>query len=292
MILATAVACVIASPLQAQTTAPAPATSAAAPVQTAATVTTQDAAPPPAGAPNADDLARQLANPVARLISVPFQNNIDYGIGLTDTYRYTLNVQPVIPISINADWNLITRTIMPIVSAGSPAPGVEGATGFGDIVQSFFFSPMRPVGGMIIGVGPAFMYATATDDILGTGKWAAGPSVVVLRQTGAVTVGTLVNHLKAFAGDDARGDVNATFLNPFFTYITRTKTTFAVSPELTYDWEGSQWIAPINFTVSQLLLVGGRPISVSAGVRTYLDAPAGGPEWGVRFGVTLLFPRR
>ena len=152
IILATAVACVVASPVHAQDTAPQLAEAAA----------------------SADDLALQLANPVANLISVPLQNNIDYGIGLTDTYRYTLNVQPVIPFSVSTDWNVITRTIMPIVSAGSPAPGVDGATGFGDIVQSFFFSPKRPVGGMIIGVGPALMYATATDDLLGTGKWAAG----------------------------------------------------------------------------------------------------------------------
>ena len=260
---------------------------------TTSPLSAQDTAPQlAAAAATADDLALQLANPVANLISVPLQNNIDYGIGLTDTYRYTLNVQPVIPFSVSTDWNVITRTIMPIVSAGSPAPGVDGATGFGDIVQSFFFSPKRPVGGMIIGVGPALMYATATDDLLGTGKWAAGPTVVVLKQMGPLTAGTLVNHLKAYAGDDARGDVNATFINPFVSYITRTKTTFAVSPELTYDWEGSQWIAPINFSVSQLLLVGRRPISVFAGVRAYAEAPTGGPEWGVRFGVTLLFPRR
>jgi len=291
IILATAVACVVASPLHAQTGTSAPA-QAPAPAASAP-VAGQDAPADPYAAPGSpEELALQLANPVASLISLPMQNNIDYGIGLTDTHRYTLNVQPVIPFSLNADWNLITRTIMPIVSAGSPAPGVEGATGFGDIVQSFFFSPQRPVGGMIIGVGPALMYATATDDILGTGKWAAGPTVVVLRQTGPLTVGALVNHLKAYAGDDARSDVNATFINPFLTYLTRTKTTFAVSPELTYDWEGSQWIAPINFTVSQLLLVGRRPISVFAGVRVYADAPPLGPEWGVRFGVTLLFPRR
>jgi hypothetical protein len=270
LILATAIACAVASPLPAQ-----------------------DAAPKLAeAAVSADDLALQLANPVASLISVPLQNNIDYGIGLTDTYRYTLNVQPVIPFAVSTDWNMITRTIMPIVSAGSPAPGVEGATGFGDIVQSFFFSPKRPVGGMIIGVGPALMYATATDDILGTGKWAAGPTVVVLKQRGAVTVGTLVNHLKAYAGDDARNDVNATFINPFVSYLLPSKTTLSLSPELTYDWENEQWIAPINFVVSQLLIVGKRPISVFVGVRGYAEAPPRGPEWGVRFGVTLLFPKR
>jgi len=248
----------------------------------------------PAGAPapgSAEELALKLANPVASLISVPLQNNIDYGIGPNETHRYTLNVQPVIPFSMNADWNLITRTIMPIIDAGSPAPGIAGATGFGDIVQSFFFSPKKPVGGMIVGFGPALMYATATDDLLGTGKWAVGPTVVALKQRGALTIGVLGNHLKAYAGDDSRADVNATFVNPFVSYITKTKTTFGISPELTYDWESEQLIAPINLTVSQLLLINKKPISVGGGVRFYAEGPSGGPEWGLRFVVTLLFPK-
>ena len=264
--------------------------------QVAATAAAPQAAAlaPPASAPaanSADELALKLANPVANLISVPLQSNIDFGIGPSETYRYTLNVQPVIPFSVGENLNLITRTIMPIASEGSPAPGADGATGLGDIVQSFFISPKKPLGGMIIGVGPALMYASATDDLLGAGKWAAGPTAVVLKQMGSTTVGALVNHLKAFAGDDARSDVNATFLNPFVSYLTKTKTTFSFSPELTYDWESGQWVAPLNFSVAQLLVVGKKPISVSGGVRVYAATPDFGPKWGLRFGVTLLVPK-
>jgi hypothetical protein len=114
---------------------------------------------------------------------------------------------------------------------------------------------------------------------------------VALKQRGPLTIGVLVNHLKAYAGDDTRADVNATFVNPFVSYITKTKTTFGISPELTYDWAGEQLIAPINFTVSQLLLINRKPISVGGGVRFYAEGPSGGPEWGLRFAVTLLFPK-
>lgn len=245
-------------------------------------------------APDSDSeaLAKQLANPVASLISVPFQNNWDFGIGVNDASRYTLNFQPVTPFAINDDYNLIVRTIVPIIDAESPAPGIPNASGLGDIVQTFFVSPVDKIGGdWILGVGPAFLYPSASSDFLGLDKWGAGPSVVALRQDGPWTSGILVNHLWSFAGDSQRSDVDATFLNPFLTYITDSSTTFALSPELTYDWERDQWNAPINFVVSQLLKVGDQPIQLGLGARYYADGPAGGPEWGIRANLVLLFAK-
>lgn len=239
------------------------------------------------------DLARQLANPVANLISVPLQNNLDFGIGPDDATRYTLNVQPVIPFELNEDWNLITRTILPVINAESPAPGVPSAAGLGDVVQSFFLSPKEPVGGWILGGGPVFLWPTATDDLLGAGQWGAGPTVVALQQQGHWTYGGLINHIWSYAEADSddRSEVSATFLNPFVSYITDTKTTFTLSPELTYDWENEQWLAPINLVVSQLFTVGKQPIQVALGGRHYAEGPDGGPEWGLRFNIVLLFPK-
>lgn len=238
------------------------------------------------------DLAKQLANPVASLISVPFQANWDFGIGPYDATRFTLNVQPVVPLSMSDDWNLIIRTILPVIDAEAPAPGLDDASGLGDTVQSFFFSPKDPVGGWILAVGPVALWPTATDDTLGSEKWGAGPTALALRQTGPWTYGALVNHLWSYAGEDERADVSATFLQPFVSYITQTKTTFTLSVESAYDWQQEQWNVPLNFIVSQLFKVGGRPLQAFFGGRCYLEGPDGGTEWGIRTGFTLLFPAR
>ena len=238
-----------------------------------------------------EELAKKLQNPIANLISVPVQNNWDFGIGPEHAMRYTANVQPVIPFSLTSDWNLITRTILPIIHAESPVAGGREATGLGDIVQSFFFSPSAPVGGWVAGAGPVLLYPSASDDLLGAEKWGAGPTAVVLQQRSGWTYGALANHLWSFAGEDERDDVNATFLQPFVSYTTKTFTTFGINTESTYDWEHSQWTIPLNPSVTQLLKLAGQPISFAFGVRHYVEAPSGGPDWGLRFVVTLLFPK-
>jgi len=239
----------------------------------------------------AADLAKQLANPVASLISVPFQANWDDGIGPNDAYRFTVNVQPVIPVSLNDDWNLIIRTIMPVIDAESPAPGIDDASGLGDITQSFFFSPKQPVHGWILAAGPVVLWPTATDDLLGNDQLGVGPTALALKQEGPWTYGALVNHIWSVEGDGNHDDVNATFLQPFCSYITPSKTTFTLNSESTYDWTHDQWTIPVNFVVSQLVKIGRHPVQFFAGARWYVESPDGGPEWGLRAGVTLLFPK-
>ena len=240
----------------------------------------------------AEELAKKLQNPVASLISVPMQSNWDFGIGSANAMRYTLNVQPVIPFSLTPDWNLITRTIVPVIHAESPVAGGDNTFGLGDIVQSFFVSPSAPTGrGWIWGAGPVLLYPSATDEALGGEKWGAGPTAVLLKQDSGWTYGMLANHLWSFAGTSGRAEVNATLLQPFISYTTKTYTTFGLNTESTYDWTNQQWTVPLNLTVSQMLKLGGQPIQLQVGGRTYLDRPTGGPEWGLRFGVTLLFPK-
>lgn len=218
----------------------------------------------PAAAQQEAELAKKLQNPVADLISVPLQNNWDFGIGPANAMRYTLNVQPVIPFSLNSNWNLITRTIMPVVHAESPIKGGRDKSGLGDILQSFFLSPKAPVRGWIMGVGPVFLYPSATDVVLGGEKWGGGPTAVILRQESGWTYGMLANQLWSFAGTDRRQDVNATFLQPFLAYTTKTYTTFTFNTETTYDWENEQGTVPLNWMVSQLLRLGGQPLQFQA----------------------------
>jgi len=170
---------------------------------------------------NEDSLAQKLQNPVANLISVPIQNNWDFGIGSANAMRYTANVQPVIPFKLNDDLNLITRTIVPIIHAESPVAGGSSISGMGDIVQSFFLSPAKPTAsGIIWGAGPVFLYPSASDNRLGTEKFGLGPTAVLLRQQGPWTYGGLVNHIWSVTGNKQRSDVSATFLNPFLSYTT------------------------------------------------------------------------
>jgi hypothetical protein len=238
------------------------------------------------------ELAKKLQNPIADLISVPLQNNWDFGIGPADAMKYTVNIQPVIPVSLSTEWNLIIRTIMPVIYAESPVPGGDSTAGFGDITQSFFFSPKAPTrGGWIWGVGPVFLYPTASDRALGLGEFGLGPTAVALKQEHGWTYGMLINHIWSVAGNGNRDDVSATFMQPFLTYTTKTFTTFGVNTETTYDWEHHQGTVPINWFAQQLLKIGKLPVAFQVGVRYYAEKPEGGPDWGLRFATTLLFPK-
>jgi hypothetical protein len=237
------------------------------------------------------ELGQELSNPVANLISLPLMSVTDFGVGPANSIRSTLNIQPVIPINLNKDWNLITRTILPLVYAQAASADRSDASGMGDILQSFLVSPINQVGGWIMGGGPILLYPTATDNALGGGKWAAGPTIIALKQQNGWTYGLYANHMWSYAGSNSRNDIDASFLQTFIAYQTPTFTSFAASTDSTYDWKSRQWIVPINLTASQMLMVDGRPISLRVGGVVYAEKPADGPDWGLRFAVTFIFPR-
>jgi hypothetical protein len=251
----------------------------------------------PAAAQDEDkaaELAKKLSNPISSLISVPIQANYDEGIGPDgEGSMWRINVQPVIPFSLNEEWNLITRTIVPIIDQQDvPLRGMSDS-GLGDITASQFFSPKAPTaGGWIWGAGPVWLLPTASDDTLGSEKFGIGPTIVALKQVGPWTYGALANHIWSVAGDDDRDDVSATFLQPFLSYITKTKTTLSLNVESTYDWEAEEWSIPINFGAYQLLKMGKLPVQLGGGVRYWADSPDYGPEgWGARLQFTFLFPK-
>jgi len=243
---------------------------------------------------HAAELAKKLANPVASLISVPVQYNYDeYGGANEGAAVSTLNIQPVIPFSLNEDWNLITRTIVPLIDRQDFPLAAMNESGLGDIVASQFFSPKSPTaGGWIWGVGPVELLPTATDEVLGGERWGLGPTAVALKQSGPWTVGFLTNHIWSVAGDSDRDDVNATFLQPFVSYVTKTKTTIGLNTESTYDWVNDQWSVPVIAQVAQLFKVGSQILQLAVGAKYWAESPDNGPEdWGLRVQLTFLFPK-
>jgi hypothetical protein len=239
-------------------------------------------------------LAKKLSNPIAALISLPMQYNYDSDIGTDDRgSRSTLNIQPVIPFSISENWNLISRTILPVIDQQDIFTQGQSQTGIGDVVQSLFFSPKAPTSsGWIWGAGPVVLLPTGSDTKLSADKFGLGPTAVALKQDGPWTYGGLANHIVSVGGPSDRADISATFLQPFLSYNTKTATTFSLNTESTYDWKSKQWAIPVNANVSQMIKIGDQLFSLGVGVRYWLKSTDNGPEGvGLRLSFTMLFPK-
>jgi len=251
-------------------------------------------ATPPVWAQHDDaELAKKTQNPVADLISVPFQNNVNFGVGPHDDVQYILNIQPVIPFKLTENWNLISRTIVPLIYQPELAPGVGEVFGLGDIQESLFLSPAKP-GKVIWGLGPIFQFPTATDDSLGQGKWGAGPTAVALTVHGPWVLGALVNNVWSFAGDSDRRDVNQMLLQPFVNYNLPDAWYVVTAPIITADWEADgddRWTVPIGAGVGKIVRLGKLPVNAQASAYYNVIRPDNAAEWQLRIQIQLLFPR-
>ena len=252
----------------------------------------------PAGDPeskSAEELAKETQNPVANLISVPCQNNFNFGLGPNDVTQWVLNVQPVIPIPLNKDWNLITRTIMPIINQPSPATGIPSAFGLGDINPSLFLSPANS-GKLIWGAGPTLTFPTATASVLGDGKWQAGPSLVLLTMPGHWVIGALANNQWSYAGW-GKNNVNALLVQPFINYNFPDGWYVATSPIITANWvaaSDNRWTLPIGGGIGKIFKFDHKfpPINLQLQAFDNVVRPhQGGADWQLRFQVQFLFPR-
>lgn len=243
-------------------------------------------------AESAADLAKKLSNPIASLISVPFQNNTDVGIGAYNGSRNTLNFQPVIPISLSPSLNVITRVVLPIITQQDiTAPGAK-ETGLSDAVVSAFFSPSEAKNGLTWGLGPAILVPTATEKLLGTEKLGIGPTVVILKQANGWTYGTLANQIWSVAGSSNRADVNQMFVQPFFVYNWKSGAGVGGNFEITQNWEGNTTAVFFNPTVSGITKLGSQMVQLAVGPRIPVSVPAGNrPDFGIRAVLNFVFPK-
>lgn len=242
---------------------------------------------------NAAELAKKLANPIASLISVPFQNNTDYGIGKLNGSRNTMNFQPVVPIGLGKNLNLITRYIIPITTQYNVTGEGEKQFGLSDAVISGFFSPKNTKNGFTWGAGPVFLLPTGTNDYLTTKKFGIGPTVVGLKQANGWTYGALINQIWSVAGSNSRPDVNQMFVQPFVTHNWKSGAGLGGSLEWTQNWQASTttiWFIP---TISGITSVGKQKIQLGVGPRLNLAAPDNSrADWGWRAVAVLLFPKK
>ncbi len=250
---------------------------------------------PALAAESATDLAKAAQNPVADMISLPFQFNTNFDTGRYGGTQEILNIQPVIPFNLSPDWNLITRIITPLVEQPKLYPGDDVTYGLGDITPTLFLSPAHS-GKFIWGVGPVFQLPTATSSDLGSGKWGIGPSAVGLVMDGHWVYGALVNNIWSVGGDSGRGNVNQMTLQPFLNYNFSDGWYLTSSPLITANWEAdsdNRWTLPLGGGFGRVFRVGKQP--VNAQLTAYYNALSPedtGSEWQLRFNLQFLFPTK
>lgn len=240
-----------------------------------------------------EELAKAAQNPVANMISIPFQNNTNFNVGPYDRTQNILNIQPVIPVSVNREWNVITRTIMPLIWQPGMAPGQDTTFGLGDIQFTAFLSPAKSEE-VIWGAGPILQLPTHTNDVLGTSKWGIGPSFVALKVEKVLVYGALANNVWSFAGPGGATDINQFLLQPFVNYNFGDGLYIVSAPIITANWEAdsdNQWTVPLGGGVGKIIRVGKLPLNLQTQLFYNVVTPDYGPDWTLRLQVQLMLPK-
>ena len=244
------------------------------------------------GAESTEELQKAAQNPVADLISIPLQNNFNFGVGPQDKMQYVGNIQPVVPIHASENWNVITRTIVPLVYQPELAPGVGDVFGLGDIQFTAFLSPAKP-GEFSWGVGPIFQFPSGTNNSMTTGQWCAGPSVVGLRMDGHWVYGALANYISSYAGQSDRGAVSQWLIQPFVNYNMSDGWYLTTAPIITANMmvdNSDRWTVPLGGGVGKIVRIEKLPVNFQLQGFYNVARPDAGPDWSIRFQIQLMLP--
>ncbi len=243
---------------------------------------------------DATDLAKKAQNPIENMISVPIDNNFNFGYGSDDNTQYILNLKPVIPFELNSDWTLVTRTIIPFAHQPNMYPGRGYINGLGDITPTLFLTQANP-GKILWGVGPAVVLPTATDPQLGQGKYSLGPSFVMLAMPDQWVLGILAYNVWSVGGQSSRPDVNQMTLQYFINYNMPHGWYVTMQPIITADWtinkSSDRWVIPFGGGVGHVFSLGHQPINMSLQVYDNVKTQIIGPSWSAQLNIQLLFPK-
>ena len=240
-------------------------------------------------------LARKAQNPIANMISVPLQNNLNFGLGDFNRNQNVLNIQPVIPAKISENWNLINRFIAPVISQPDLSFESGSTFGLGDIVYQGFFTPTGG-GNVTWGVGPVLIFPTATNDALGSGKWSAGPAAIVVAFVNKWVLGAVAYNAWSYAGNSDRADVNSGVVQYFINYNLPKAWYLTSSPTLSVNWnapEDNKWIVPFGGGIGKIFAIGKQKFNgqLSAYYNAVKYEAIDGPDWTLRAQLVFLFPK-
>ncbi|KAF2511212.1 transporter [Flavobacterium foetidum] len=240
---------------------------------------------------SAQELADKLANPVASLISVPLQNNLNYGIGLYNGVKYTLNIQPIVPFKLSDKLNLITRYIIPVVDQRNITGLNTHEFGLSDATVTAFFAPKSTP--LIYGIGPAFLVPTATEKLLGTEKFGVGPSLLVMHQGKGLSVGFIANQIWSVAGASDRADYNTFYTQIFLSHSYKSGASWGVNAEITQNWESNSTLISLNPSLGGITKFGDQVVQLSVQPMIPIVGPRNiRPDWGLRALIAFVFPEK
>ncbi|MFI4938309.1 MAG: transporter [Candidatus Berkiellales bacterium] len=240
-----------------------------------------------------EELARNAVNPFGKMIKIPFQYNYSRDIGKTHGNKTYIKFEPVVPVSLNENWNLISHSKIHFIDERNVNHHHSHQSGISDFKQHLLLSPNKiSPEGFNWGLGPVFSIPTASYHTLGTQKWSIGPSSGLYWRDDHWTIGSLFYHLWSIAGSEERIYINKTYLKPRITYSTYQGWNFSTASDAVYNWRSDEWAAPVNFDISKLLCIGEQYITIGGGIRYWLVTTDRSPHgYAYRFAIAFLFPQ-